>query len=46
MLYSNRNSLGSRWVLKEGLQALVRWDMQVTVIVDRRNDDMISLFED
>ena len=46
VLYASRNSLGSRWVLKEGLQAIERWDMQVTVIVDGRDDDMGSLFED
>lgn len=46
VLYASRNSLGSRWVLKEGLQAIERWDMQVTVIVDGRDDSMGSLFED
>lgn len=46
VLYASRNSLGSRWVLKEGLQAIEHWDMHVTVIVEGRDEAMCSLFED
>jgi hypothetical protein len=46
VLYASRNSLASRWVLKEGLQAVDRWNRQVTVIADGRDDAVCSLFED
>ncbi|MEJ2201004.1 MAG: toll/interleukin-1 receptor domain-containing protein [Desulfuromonadaceae bacterium] len=46
VLYASKNSLGSRWVLKEGLQAIERWGMQVTVIVDGRDNGLIGLFGD
>jgi hypothetical protein len=46
VLYASKNSLGSRWVHKEGLRAIEHWGMQVTVIVDGRDDDLRSLFED
>lgn len=46
VLYASRNSIGSRWVLKEGLQAVERWKMQVTVIVDGHDQDMRALFGD
>ncbi|MCP4451523.1 MAG: TIR domain-containing protein [Planctomycetes bacterium] len=46
VLYASRNSLGSRWVHKEGLQAIERWGMQVTVIVDGRDDEVRELFAD
>lgn len=46
VLYASKNALGSRWVLKEALQAIHREDMAVTVIIDGHNDPLNRLFVD
>ena len=48
VLFATPNSLASRWVLKESIQAIDRWSLPVTVIVDgaEENRELISLFAD
>lgn len=48
VLVATPNSLASRWVLKEASQAIVRWSLPITVIVDGagQDDGLISLFAD
>jgi len=48
VLVATPNSLASRWVLKESIQAIERWSLPVTVIVDGSdaNGELISVFAD
>lgn len=43
-LYATRQSLVSRWVLKEGGVAARRWRLPATVIVDRSDDALVAFF--
>lgn len=46
VLYATRYSLGSRWVLKEGIDAITRRSMPVTVVTDPRDEELAALFSD
>jgi len=46
IVYITRNSLGSRWVLKESLVAIKHWHIPPTVIVDGNDPQLMALFQD
>lgn len=46
VLHATPESLGSRWVLKEGIEAVSRMSMPVTVIIDGDDEKIGALFDD
>lgn len=46
VLHATPESLGSRWVLKEGIEAISRMCMPVTVIIDDDDQKIGALFDD
>ena len=46
VLHATPESLGSRWVLKEGIEAVSRMSMPVTIIIDEDDEKIGALFDD
>lgn len=46
IVYLTRNSLGSRWVLKETIVAINHWHLPPIVLVDGNDPPLIALFQD